>query len=425
VLYGVRHDLYLYDKGIPGSPYSETFNRDYNNLAPRVGFAWTLNERNVIRGNSGINYDQALLAIFERAYNSSGLPARTVNVSLPPTHAAAPAFPNDLREVPAGVALASSTVEGMADDFVTARTWQNNVTWERQVGTNYSFSLGFRQSRGWDLPVINNVNLVGVTPVRFLEDGRGVYSSTQNASTRVDPRYNQIRLVQSVGDSWYRGFTVALNKRWSSGFQWAMNYTIGEGTDTAPLCGNILAIQGDSCRSDPNDLERDKARNQLDVLHTFNASIVATSKVTTMGRLLNAILSDNQVGVIVLVNSGQTDEIAGNRDLNLDGFNNDRPLFIERNAVDTGVRSNVDLRYSRFFQLGANRRVEIQGEFKNIFNSEQVVGLNNQIAVDADGYPLVNGVRQPVSSISLDGDDYIANSWREQRKFQLGLKFYF
>ena len=425
VLYGLRHDLYLYDKGIPGSPYSESFNRDYNNLAPRVGFAWTLNERNVIRGNSGINYDQPLLAIIERAYTNSGLPARTTSFNLQPTSPFAPAFPNDLGEIPPGVSQVSSTVEGMADDFVTARTWQNNITWERQVGTNYAISLGFRQSRGWDLPVINNVNLVGIAPVRVLEDGRGVYSTAVSASTRVDSRYNQIRLVESVGDSWYQGFTVAFNKRWSNGFQWALNYSVGEGTDTAPLCGNILAIQGDACRSDPNDLDREKARNQLDVLHTFNASIVATSKVTSMGRLMNAILSDNQVGVIVLVNSGQTDELAGNRDLNNDGFTNDRPLFIERNAVDTGVRSNVDLRYSRFFPLGANRRVELQGEFKNIFNSEQVVGLNNQIAIDADGYPIVNNVRQPVSTISLNGDDYIANAWREQRKFQLGLKFYF
>src|SRR5690606_37447749 len=70
VLYGVRHDMYLYEKGIPGSPYSEKFNRDYNNLAPRLGVAWTINDRNVIRGNTGLNYDQAFLAIIERAFTS-------------------------------------------------------------------------------------------------------------------------------------------------------------------------------------------------------------------------------------------------------------------------------------------------------------------------------------------------------------------
>ena len=423
VLYGLRHDLYLYDKGIPGSPYSEKFNRDYNNFAPRLGVAWTLNERNVIRGSTGINYDQALLAIIERAYTSSGLPSRTTTYNLGPTAANAPAFPNDLGNA---ATTTSATVEAMAPDFVTARTWQNNVTWERQVGTNYALSIGVRQSRGWDLPVINEANLVGITPVRVLEDGRGVYSAAVNASTRVDPRYNRIRMVESVGESWYKGVTVALNKRWSNGFQWALNYTLGKGTDTAPLGGATLAIQGDANRSDPNDLERDKGPVQLDVRHTFNASIVALSKVSGMGSFLNALLSDNQVGVIVLANSGQTDGIAGNRDLNLDGFNNDRPLFIERNSMSTGPRANVDLRYSRFFPLGNNRRVELQGEFKNILNSEQVVGVNNTVPVDVDGYPVdAAGARLPLSSISLSTDDYVANSWREQRKFQLGLKFYF
>jgi hypothetical protein len=427
MLYGVRHDLYLYDKGITGSPYSETFNRDYNNLAPRWGIAWTLNDRNVIRASSGLNYDQPLLAIIERAYTNSGLAARTTSFNLTPTSPFAPDYPNDLSDIPPTVSQVGSTVEAMAPDFVTARTWQNNVTWERQLGQNYAFSVGLRHSRGWNLPVITDANLVGITPVRLLEDGRGVYSAQVNANTRVDPRYNRIRMVESIGESWYRGLTLALNKRWSNNFQWALNYTLGKGEDTAPLGGNTLAIQGDSARSDPNDLERDKGPNQLDIRHTFNVSVVALSKVTSMGPLLNAILSDNQIGAIVLINSGQPDAIASNRDLNLDGFNNDRPLFITRNAMWAPVRSNVDLRYSRFFPLGGNRRFELQAEAKNIFNTEQIVGVNNTVPVDVDGHPIdsVTNVRLPLDSISLSADDYVANSWREQRKFQLGFKFHF
>ena len=130
--------------------------------------------------------------------------------------------------------------------------------------------------------------------------------------------------------------------------------------------------------------------------------------------------------MILLASSGQTDGVVGNIDLNGDGFGNDRPLFVERNSMNAGFRANVDLRYSRFFSLGGNRRFEVQGEFKNIFNAEQVVGLNNTIALNTNGYPVGAGNTQlPLSSISDDPDDYIANSWREQRKFQLGFKVYF
>ena len=35
------------------------------------------------------------------------------------------------------------------------------------------------------------------------------------------------------------------------------------------------------------------------------------------------------------------------------------------------------------------------------------------------------GARLPLASISENQDDYTPNGWREQRKLQLGLKFYF
>jgi hypothetical protein len=221
--------------------------------------------------------------------------------------------------------------------------------------------------------------------------------------------------------------TLSLNKRWSSGIQYNLNYSLGKGVDTAPLGGGTLAIQGDANRSDPVDLARDKGPNQLDIRHTFNGSIVAISTVKRFGPVLNSILSDNQVSLILLVNSGQPDGVVGSRDLNLDGFNNDRPLFIPRNGMHAPTRANVDMRYSRFFKLFGDRRFEVQAEAKNIFNIEQTTAINNTITVDVDGFPVDPDslVRLPLSSISNNTEDYVANGWREQRKFQLGFKFYF
>jgi hypothetical protein len=143
--------------------------------------------------------------------------------------------------------------------------------------------------------------------------------------------------------------------------------------------------------------------------------------------LVNTILSDNQVGVILLFSSGPPDGLTGSRDLNFDGVNNDRPLFIRRNNMHTPVRKNVDMRYSRFFQLPGGKRFEVQAEAKNVFNIEQVSAISNNITVDVDGYPVdpVTLQRRPLESISLNTEDYAANGWREQRKFQLGFKFFF
>ena len=168
----------------------------------------------------------------------------------------------------------------------------------------------------------------------------------------------------------------------------ALNYGWGQGIDTAPLGGATLAIQGDAARSDPVDLGRDKGPNQLDITHTFNASVVAISTVKRFDPWLNKILSDNQISLILLVNSGQLDGITGSRDLNFDGNNNDRPLFTTRNNMHSPVRKNVDMRYSRFFQLGGGKRFEVQAEAKNIFNFEEVTAVSNTITVDVDGYPV-------------------------------------
>ena len=282
----------------------------------------------------------------------------------------------------------SQTVQGMADDFETAKTWQNSATLERAIGANYSASIGVRYTRGWGLPVINDVNLAGIAPVRYLDDGRGVYSTAVNATTRVDPRYNRVRLVQSVGESWYKALTLQLTRRWSHGIQYNLNYTLAKGEDTAPLGGATLAVQGDAVRTDPVNLELDRGPNQLDIRHTFNGSIVAISSVKRFSPWLNQILTDNQVGVILQFNSGIPDAITGTRDLNNDGNAGDRPIFETRNSMYIPTRWNIDMRYSRFFALGGGRRFEVQAEFKNVFNIEQISGVNNTLTVDVDGYPV-------------------------------------
>ena len=78
LLYGARWDYNLYDKGIASSPYSQTFNRDKNNIAPRIGFAWTLDDaaRSVVRSSFSMMYAQPLLAIIEQSYENSGDPRR-------------------------------------------------------------------------------------------------------------------------------------------------------------------------------------------------------------------------------------------------------------------------------------------------------------------------------------------------------------
>ena len=86
---------------------SRTFGTDSTNWQPRAGFVWTIGDdrRTVLRGNTGLMYDQPLNAIYEQAIVNDGS-TRRGSVTLQPNQVGAPAFPNVLS---AGTAAASDT----------------------------------------------------------------------------------------------------------------------------------------------------------------------------------------------------------------------------------------------------------------------------------------------------------------------------
>ena len=430
VLYGVRYDSYFYPEANASAPftYSQSFKDHTHKWGPRLGVAWTLGEKKdqVVRASTGIMYDQPLLAVYENAIQQNGLPARTT-YSVAATGIGAPAFPGTLSNLPAGAVLPAQSIFAPDPDLKLAYNIQNSAQYARGFGKAYNGSIGVVYNRGYNLPVITNIN--PINPIGTLADGRGIYSTTVNAGTRRDPRFNNINVVQSPGESTYKALLLTFGKRSASGVQWDLNYTLGKGLDTAPLAGATLSVQGDQPRSDPQNLERDKGPNALDTRHSFNGSIVAMSRVTRGPSALRRLLSDNQVGVILQFNSGLPFTLTGNRDLNGDGSNNDRPLNVGRNSYYLPARWNVDARLSRFIPLGGTRRVEILGEFKNIFNIVQTSGVRNGVNVDTAGNvlsPLVFGtVVSTLTSLPGEGKDFLPLNGYEQRKFQLGFKFAF
>ena len=87
------------------------------------------------------------------------------------------------------------------------------------------------------------------------------------------------------------------------------------------------------------------------------------------------------------------------------------------------------MRLSRFIPLGGTRRVEVLGEFKNIFNIVQTSAIRNGVNVDTAGNvlsPLVFGTTpSTLTSLPSSSSDFLPTNGYEQRKFQLGFKFAF
>jgi hypothetical protein len=419
VLYGLRYDLFDVPSARPfaANPYSSNFTVDKNNFAPRAGVSWAVDSsaRTVVRASTGLMYEPPLLDFYDNAILNNGDPA-SYTVQIAGTSAGAPAFPNSLANVPSGFVLPRQSINAVDPDFRTQSAWLSNVQVERALRTDMAVSVGYVNSIGRNLPLLMDINLIPTGQI--LPDGRPIYSTAVNSATRVDPTFNHVNMFESIGDSTYNAFTATLTKRMTHGWLAQATYTLARGVDNAPLTGTYVVGSGDDRVSDPSNLDRDNGVTPFNQTHTLAVSTVIAPQVSD-SHAGAAIINNNQLGVIVQANSGLPFNIRSTVDLNKDDVNNDRPNDLERNAGRLGTVFYLDLRYSRFVPLRTGQRFELFLEAKNLFNTENLAGVNRVIATDPFG--------NATSPILIDGAEYptAGKSGYDQRLLQIGFKFTF
>ncbi len=420
VNYGVRYDQYRIPNADINSPFvpSQKFKVDKNNFAPRLGIVYGLSEKTVLRASAGIYYDTVYSDFYLRAIQANGRPSFFTVSFNSPLSALAPNFPNQTST--ATVPLQDIT--SIASDLENMYAIHYNVQLERILAKDISVTAGLIRSNGKHIPIYRSINRVrtGFT----LADGRPTFigGTTVNASTRIDPRFNNILLAEGSGSSTYNAFTLQLNKRLSKGYQFSLNYTLSKSEDDAPE-QNLVATQvGNLVLQDPTNRNRDFGPSLADQRHTFVASFVGRPTFDFESKGLNYLLNNNQVGIIATVNNGERFNIVSSTDINGDGFiGSDNPVGIGRNSGKTPKQTNVDLRYSRFFNFTERLKLEFFGEFTNIFNINSIFQFNS-LTVTTD---LATG--NPTSALPNLQNRRAANQIvsLDSRQFQLGFKFKF
>jgi hypothetical protein len=426
--YGLRYDLYRIPEADSTSlfPASQNFNIDKNNFAPRLGVVYVLREGSrptIIRAGAGLYYDAPLLAMYQRALQNNGnarnfsfsFSGNSSGTTIPSPNA--PAFPHTFSgSLPAGTVLPPQNIDTIAPDFENMYAFHANVQIEQAITNDFSLAVGYVHSEGQHIPIYRNINLI---PIRFLGDGRPVFSRLVNPSTRFDPRFNNILMVESAGVSEYSALNLQLTKRLSGGLQFSLNYTLSKATDDAPeqnlQTGNIQGL----VLSDPFNRALDKGNSFADQRHTFVMSLVAQPRFSHTSKTLEYLFNNNQIGIIGAVNSGETFNIVSTSDIDGDGATiSDRPVGIKRNSGRTPSQFNVDLRYSRFFNFTERYKLEVFGEFQNLFNVNSIIGFNN-VTVTTDA---ITGVLMgPLPDFRARNQ----STSQDSRQFQLGIKLIF
>jgi hypothetical protein len=407
--YGVRYDVYRVPEGRAGAlvATSQNFQTDKNNFAPRVGLAWGLGkaQKTVVRVNGGIFYDAPQTNVYYNTYVASGAP-QFFTANLTPSQAVAPSFPTVLTGIPAGFTLPTQDVTTVSPDFRSLYSANLNAQISREIGGNMAVTVGYLFTKGTHIPVVRNINLIpsGAT----LADGRPIYGTG-----RVDPRFNNILMAESVANSNYNGLNLSLNRRFSKGFEWAATYTWSHAIDDAPE-SNVLD-SGSLVLSDTSNRRRDRGNGFADRRHAFNVSALLRPSFGS-GKGISYLANHNQLSFSLVARSGDPFNITANRNLNGDAAassaNAQRPLYLGRNVVVGPSVVQLDARYSRIFPIRERWKPEFFIEAWDTLNHSNITGLNTSATVDATG-----AITAPPS--------FLATAALDNRLLQLGLRITF
>ncbi len=409
---------------------------DKNNLAPRLGIAWDPrgDGRMSIRAGAGVFFG----SITGNEWNTTAdNQPFTVRQSFPTVFTLSDPYRNQ----PGGVGpfpfeynpasprfTYPAQVFGPSLDFVWPKTYQTNVTVEKQLFSDISVSASYVGALGRSLPASIDRNY----PVY----GPGATTANVNARRPYQPGViGAARVLESIFTSDYHGLQLTAEKR-GSRFSGKAYYSFGKALEDLDYQGGGLPAVQNS-----NDLTGERARTSADRTHSFTFSGIWQIDYFNNARpVTRALLNNWTVSAIVTLQSGTPLTITAGQDRNFDGNTNDRADLIgdptldsgrpreelielwfdtaafalpavgadgsaPRSVVDGPGLRNVDLGVFRDINLGGRTSLQFRLEATNVFN---IVNLMN-----------------PGTNFGAPATFAKIRTARDMRRIQLGTRFSF
>jgi hypothetical protein len=383
---------------------------DYNNIAPRVGLAWRMTPRTVVRGGYGIGFNNGAYSSIARQLTAQP-PFAVTNTAL-------------------GSATASLA---MSDPFATvapnATTNNFGIDKDYKLGVIHTWNVDMDRSlfRGWQLGG-------GYTATR------GLLLDLLRAPNR-DPLGLRIEGVQpfiwqsSEGTSLLHSGTVRLRKQQARGIAGQVSYTIARSMDDASSIGGGARVVAQNDR----DLEAEWGRSSFDQLHQLSGNLsvelpfganrpwlnqggpwaalltdwtISTSFTTASGnpftaRILGAA-SDVARGTYGTLRADYSGDPIGIDDPDLLYFFNTSAFALpppgrfgsaSRNTIDGPANTQVDASIGRDVRLTNNQTISIRVQGTNLFNTVRFGAIDT--TVNSPTFGQVVSIR-PMRSVGLN-----------------------
>jgi len=397
MIYGLRYDYYASPSPLTNAPfiYNQSYRNPGKDFAPRIGFAYSINAKTVLRVSSGIFYDVPSTNLWYQTYANGGL-ATAFQGSFTPTTAGAPLFPTSPTT---SANLGTPTIYALDPNYKTPYTINSSIQITRQLSKNDALTVGFVDTQARQLTYMRDVNLIN--PTSFLADGRPVYSTAVNAATRLFPQFNGIRLMDSGANANYNALIVNLTHRFSAGFSVNASYTWSHSLSDAP---ELWGYDQSTAIEDPTNRNRDYGNSIINRPNAFTMSAVINPHYKLDNRVMNYLANGNQLTLLAYMSSGDEESITTSTVLNNDPIGApQRPLGIGRDTVTTPAVYQIDLRLTRtLFSWRERLNVKFIAEGLNVFNTRNITSTSTTAATTALGVITANPTFAPVSSV-LEG----------------------
>jgi hypothetical protein len=312
------------------------YERDLNNFAPRLGFAWNAMPRTVLRGGYGIYFDYVpqdlLIANFT---NITGLATNPIGPAATlPLNFNSAAF-NGSTPGPVFTPIVSPCSVSPCTIFVTPRHFETpysqnwNLNLEQELSPRVALQLGYVGGKGTHL-------------VRLLDINQPDY-----LGNRPNPKYGAMDSLSPVSASSYHALQATLRSRNWHGLSGFAGYTFSKSLDDASdgIDFNFSTV---AFPQNGFDLRADRGPSNFDTRHRFTAAFtyqlprLAGPPRLAEGWQLNTIVTAQSGRPVPIVSSNDTSGVSFDQFPSPSNFHQRPDLIAGANPVNPHWESAPD-----------------------------------------------------------------------------------
>lgn len=380
------------------------------NLMPRIGLAYSVNNKTVLRAGYGMFYARVAGSTIGNLFTGNGVTTTAISLSgtQAPQLAVGPTFPNILSAVPAGLTVGASNIQFAAPNLKTPYSEQATFAVEREIMHDLALTTSVIWSRGVQLYSVRDLNLpTASVPFTYtIGDASGnptgaTYTTPVLIGARPDTRYGGVNQDENGVTSSYNAFVVQLNKRFSRGLQAALSYTWSHEVDDGQSFGQsnantFLANAFDWLQN--GNYKADRGNGLEDQPHRFVLSwIWAPTFMHSDGVLAKYLVNNWQLSSITTINSRRpygsptislkdtpVSGMFSNFSLNGSGLSGRVPFWAV-NSVYQPALYKSDARISKILPFGERYKLALNFEVFNVSNSWSPTSMSKQAFTESKG----------------------------------------